>query len=95
MTPEQDPDLMVRYFVESQKSVIVGTNTNLGVYGPHYGYHWGFIYYSMETSTTHMSVCATTVILLRHAEKATQPDDDPPLTAAADEYLNRAKIRRT
>ena len=54
VTPEQDPDLVVRYFVESQKSFDVATNTNWGVYGPYYGYHWGFIYYSMETATTHM-----------------------------------------
>jgi len=53
VTPEQNPDLVVRYFVESQIGVDVATNTNWGVYGPYYGYHWGFIYYSMETSTTH------------------------------------------
>jgi len=26
----------------------------LGVYGPYYGYHWGFVYYSMDTYTTHL-----------------------------------------
>jgi Domain of unknown function (DUF4136) len=53
VTPEQNPDLVARYFVESEIGVDVATNTNWGVYGPYYGYHWGFIYYSMETSTTH------------------------------------------
>src|ERR1700757_256043 len=53
VTPEQDPDLVVRYFVESQKSFDVGSNSTWGVYGPYYGYHWGYIYESMETSTKH------------------------------------------
>jgi uncharacterized protein YheU (UPF0270 family) len=62
VTPEQDPDLVIRYFVESQKGVNVATNTNWGVYGPYYGYHWGFIYYSMETSTTHVGTLGIDLI---------------------------------
>ena len=34
--------------VESQKNVNVAANTNWGSYGPYYGYHWGFIYYSIR-----------------------------------------------
>jgi len=62
VTPEQDPDLVVRYFVESQKNVSVGASTNWGVYGPYYGYHWGFIYDSMETYTTHMGTLGIDLI---------------------------------
>jgi hypothetical protein len=62
VTPEENPDLVVRYFVESQKGVNVSTNTNWGVYGPYYGYHWGFIYYSMETSTTHLGTLGIELI---------------------------------
>jgi uncharacterized protein YheU (UPF0270 family) len=62
VTPEQDPDLVIRYFVESQKGVNVATNTNWGVYGPYYGYHWGFIYYSMETSATHVGTLGIDLI---------------------------------
>ena len=62
VTPEQDPDLVVRYFGESQKSFDVATNTNWGVYGPYYGYNWGFIYYSMETATTHMGTLGIDLI---------------------------------
>src|SRR5258705_11345226 len=65
VAPEQDPDLVVRYFVESQKSVNVGTNINWGVYGPYYGYHWGFIYDSMETYTSHMGSALTLLIPTR------------------------------
>jgi uncharacterized protein YheU (UPF0270 family) len=62
VTPEQDPDLVIRYFVESQKGVNVATNTNWGVYGPYYGYHWGFIYYSMETSATQVGTLGIDLI---------------------------------
>jgi uncharacterized protein YheU (UPF0270 family) len=62
VTPDEDPDLVVRYIVESQKNVSVATNTNWGSYGPYYGYHWGFIYYTMETATTHMGTLGIELI---------------------------------
>jgi len=39
--PEESPDLVVRYWVNSEKDFNVAANTNWGVYGPYYGYHWG------------------------------------------------------
>jgi Domain of unknown function (DUF4136) len=51
--PGENPDLVVRYWANSQKNFDVAASTNWGVYGPYYGYHWGFIYYSMDTYTTH------------------------------------------
>jgi uncharacterized protein DUF4136 len=53
VAPEEKPDLVVRYWANSQKNFDVAANTNWGVYGPYYGYHWGFVYYSMDTYTTH------------------------------------------
>jgi Domain of unknown function (DUF4136) len=53
VTSEENPDLVVRYWANSQKNFDVAASTNWGVYGPYYGYHWGFAYYSMDTYTTH------------------------------------------
>ena len=62
VTPEQDPDLVVRYFVESQMGVDLATNANWGAYGPYYGYHWGFVYYSMDASKTHLGTLGIDLI---------------------------------
>jgi hypothetical protein len=62
VTPEQDPDLVVRYFVESQMGVDLATNANWGVYGPYHGYHWGFVYYSMDASKTHLGTLGIDLI---------------------------------
>jgi hypothetical protein len=51
--PEENPDLVVRYWANSQKNFDVAASTNWGVYGPYDGYHWGLVYYSMDTYTTH------------------------------------------
>jgi uncharacterized protein DUF4136 len=50
---EENPDIVVRYWANSQKNFDVAASTNWGVYGPYYGYHWGFVCYSMDTYTTH------------------------------------------
>jgi len=60
--PEENPDLVVRYWANSQKDVNVAASTNWGVYGPYIGYHWGFIYYSMDSSTTHQGTLSIELI---------------------------------
>jgi hypothetical protein len=60
--PEENPDFVVRYWANSQKDVNVATNANWGVYGPYYGYHWGFIYYSMDATTTHQGTLGIELI---------------------------------
>lgn len=60
--PDENPDLVVRYWVKSEKSASAAANLNWGVYGPYYGYCWGFLYYSMETSTTHQGTLGIELI---------------------------------
>jgi Domain of unknown function (DUF4136) len=54
VTPEENPDLVVRYWVDTQvdANVSTGSSTNWGVYGSYYGYHWGNIYNSMAAYST-------------------------------------------
>ena len=60
--PEESPDLVVRYWANSQMDVNVGANTNWGPYGPYVGYHWGFIYNSMDASVTHQGTLSIELI---------------------------------
>jgi Domain of unknown function (DUF4136) len=60
--PEENPDLVVRYWANSQKDADVATSANWGVYGPYLGYHWGFVYYSLETSNTHQGTLSIELI---------------------------------
>jgi hypothetical protein len=60
--PEEHPDLVVRYWVNTQTNVDVAASTNWGNYGPYYGYHWGPIYQSMSASTTRQGTLAIELI---------------------------------
>ena len=60
--PEESPDLVVRYWANSQMDVNVGANTNWGPYGPYVGYHWGFVYNSMDASVTHQGTLSIELI---------------------------------
>jgi len=60
--PEENPDLVVRYWANSQKDVDVAGSANWGAYGPYFGYHWGFAYNSMDTYTTHQGMLAIELI---------------------------------
>jgi hypothetical protein len=62
VTLEEKPDLVVRYWADSQKDTNLAASTNWGVYGPYLGYHWGFLYDSMEASTTHKGTLSIELI---------------------------------
>ena len=77
--PEENPDLVVRYWANSQMDVNVGANTNWGAYGPYVGYHWGFVYNSMDASVTHQGTLSIELIHPRSHDLAwrilhTDPD---------------------
>ena len=42
--PEENPDLVVRYWANSQSHATIAVNTNWGPYGPFIDYYWGFWY---------------------------------------------------
>jgi hypothetical protein len=50
--PDQNPDLVVRYWATSQSEVNLAANTNWGVYGPYIGYYWGFTYNVMTATSS-------------------------------------------
>ncbi|HKM65608.1 MAG TPA: DUF4136 domain-containing protein [Candidatus Acidoferrum sp.] len=44
VAPEQNPDLVVRYWANSETQVDVAVMGNWGVYGPYIGSYWGYLY---------------------------------------------------
>jgi hypothetical protein len=62
VTKDENPDLVVRYWASSQKDADVASSANWGVYGSYFGYHWGFVYYSMESFTTHQGTLGIELI---------------------------------
>ncbi len=46
--PDENPDIVVRYWANSQTQLVVGSNLNWGVYSPYIGSYWAFTYYSVE-----------------------------------------------
>jgi len=51
--PEEDPDLVVRYWVETESDVQVTGSLNWGIYGNFYGDYWSVMYVTMDTPSTH------------------------------------------
>ena len=50
--PSENPDLVVRYWANSQVQVNVAATGNWGPYGPYLGTYWGFLYDTMSASST-------------------------------------------
>ena len=48
--PDENPDIVVRYWANSQTQLVVGSNLNWGVYSPYIGSYWAFTYYSVEAN---------------------------------------------
>jgi Domain of unknown function (DUF4136) len=51
--PEENPDLVVRYWVEAEFNVQVTGTVDWGTYGSYYGGYWTVMYTSMSTPVTH------------------------------------------
>jgi Domain of unknown function (DUF4136) len=47
--PDDNPDLVVRYWVQTQNQVGVGFGSSWGTFGTYWTGHWTFMYTSMET----------------------------------------------
>ena len=50
--PEDHPDLVVRYWANSQSHATTAVNTNWGPYGPFIDYYWGYWYTSVTAMST-------------------------------------------
>jgi Domain of unknown function (DUF4136) len=51
--PEENPDLVVRYWVEAEFTAQVTGTADWGVFGSYYTGHWTIMYSSMSTPVTH------------------------------------------
>ncbi len=49
--PNENPDIVVRYWANSQTQLVVGSNFNWGVYSPYIGSYWAFTYYTVEANS--------------------------------------------
>jgi hypothetical protein len=51
--PQENPDLVVRYWVEAESNAQVTGQTFWGTYGSYYGGYWTVMYTEMSTPVTH------------------------------------------
>ncbi|HUL17552.1 MAG TPA: DUF4136 domain-containing protein [Terriglobales bacterium] len=51
--PEENPDLVVRYWVEAESNAQVTGTAHWGTYGSYYGGYWTVMYTTMSTPVTH------------------------------------------
>src|SRR5215831_12567027 len=51
--PQENPDLVVRYWVEAEFNAQVTGTADWGVYGSYYGGYWNVMYTTMSTPVTH------------------------------------------
>ena len=50
--PEENPDLVVRYWVEAESNAQVTGTVHWGIYGSYYGDYWTVMYTTMSTPVT-------------------------------------------
>jgi len=60
--PEENPDLIVRYWVEAESNAQVASNLNWGIYGSYYGYYWTTMYMTVSTPVTHKGLLGIELI---------------------------------
>jgi hypothetical protein len=60
--PEENPDLVVRYWVEAEFNAQVTGTAHWGVYGSYYYGHWTVMYTTMSTPVTHKGLLGIELI---------------------------------
>src|SRR5215510_834035 len=60
--PGENPDLVVRYWVEAEFNAQVTGTADWGVYGSYYGGYWTVMYTTMSTPVTHKGVLGIELI---------------------------------
>ena len=66
----EDPDLVVRYWANSQTKLNVAATGNWGPYGPYLGTYWGFLYDTMSASSTREAMLVLDLIDAKNKELA-------------------------
>src|SRR5262252_2759385 len=51
--PEENPDVVVRYWVQAESNAQVTGTVHWGIYGSYYGGYWTVMYTTMSTTVTH------------------------------------------
>jgi Domain of unknown function (DUF4136) len=60
--PEENPDLVVRYWVETESDAQVTGTASWGVYGSYYYGYWNVMYTTMSTPVTHTGLLGIELI---------------------------------
>ena len=66
----ENPDLLVRYWANSQVQVNVAATGNWGPYGPYLGTYWGFLYDTMSASSTREAMLVLDLIDAKNKDLA-------------------------
>ncbi len=67
---DQNPDVVVRYWANSQTHLNVAATGNWGPYGPYLGTYWGFLYDTMSASSTREGMLVLDLIDAKSKELA-------------------------
>lgn len=68
--PSENPDLVVRYWANSQVQVNVAATGNWGPYGSYLGTYWGFLYDTMSASSTREGMLVLDLIAAKNKDLA-------------------------
>ena len=60
--PEEDPDLVVRYWVEAESTAQLTGTAHWGMYGSYYYGYWTVMYTTMSTPVTHQGLLGIEII---------------------------------
>jgi hypothetical protein len=98
VNPDQNPDLIVRYWANPETQVDVAVMGNWGGYGPFIGSDWGYLYNTVTSTSRHLGTLVLDLIdpkakalvwRVYMVRKMSDPDKDPK--KAEDEFTEGFK----